>query len=69
MALWLILISFLTLSICLHWQRITIADVLRDEWFKKDYKPPVFDDKLEANLDDVEAVFKDSEVWLSLCIK
>lgn len=41
--------------------RITIADVLRDEWFKKDYKPPVFEDKLETNLDDVEAVFKDSE--------
>ncbi|KAK1397036.1 hypothetical protein POM88_006899 [Heracleum sosnowskyi] len=46
--------------------RITIADVLKDEWFKKDYKPPVFEDKLETNLDDVEAVFKDSEVQLSL---
>lgn len=43
-------------------QRITIPEILEDEWFKKDYKPPVFDEKKDANLDDVEAVFKDSEV-------
>lgn len=67
--LWLMFISFLTLSIFIHWQRITIADVLKDEWFKKDYKPPVFEDKLETSLDDVEAVFKDSEVRLFLRIK
>ncbi|KAI9074778.1 hypothetical protein K1719_043255 [Acacia pycnantha] len=41
--------------------RITISEILEDEWFKKDYKPPVFDEKGEANIDDVEAVFKDSE--------
>ncbi|KAI4308267.1 hypothetical protein L6164_031359 [Bauhinia variegata] len=41
--------------------RITIPEILEDEWFKKDYKPPVFDEKGETNLDDVEAVFKDSE--------
>ncbi|KAF9597296.1 hypothetical protein IFM89_016437 [Coptis chinensis] len=41
--------------------RITIAEILEDEWFKKGYKVPVFDEKYEANLDDVEAVFKDSE--------
>lgn len=45
-------------------QRITITEVLEDEWFKKDYKPPAFDEKEDANLDDVEAVFKDSEVLL-----
>lgn len=44
------------------WQRITVAEILEDEWFKKDYKPPVFDEKEDTNLDDVEAVFKDSEV-------
>lgn len=44
------------------WQRITIPDILEDAWFKKDYKPPVFEENKEANLDDVEAVFKDSEV-------
>jgi hypothetical protein len=39
-----------------------VAEILDDEWFKKDYKPPVFDENGETNLDDVEAVFKDSEV-------
>ncbi|KAF5447303.1 hypothetical protein F2P56_032863 [Juglans regia] len=41
--------------------RITIPEILEDEWFKKDYKPPVFEEKEDTNLDDVEAVFKDSE--------
>ncbi|PHT68482.1 CBL-interacting protein kinase 33 [Capsicum annuum] len=41
--------------------RITIAEILEDEWFKKDYKYPVFNEKEDVNLDDVEAVFKDSE--------
>ncbi|KAL3620308.1 CBL-interacting serine/threonine-protein kinase 3 [Castilleja foliolosa] len=43
--------------------RITIPEMLADEWFKKDYKPPVFDEKEDTNLDDVEAVFKDSEEY------
>ncbi|XP_073301153.1 CBL-interacting serine/threonine-protein kinase 3-like [Primulina huaijiensis] len=43
--------------------RITISKILKDEWFKKDYKAPVFDEKEEMNLDDVEAVFKDSEKY------
>lgn len=43
-------------------QRISMAEILDDEWFKKDYKPPVFEENGETNLDDVEAVFKDSEV-------
>lgn len=51
--------------LCGLWQRITIAEILEDEWFKKDYKPPVFEEKEDTNLDDVEAVFKDSEVcWI-----
>ncbi|KAK8679696.1 hypothetical protein V6N13_145134 [Hibiscus sabdariffa] len=41
--------------------RITIPEILKDEWFKKDYKPPVFEAKDDTNLDDVEAVFKDYE--------
>ena len=45
-------------------QRITIPEILEDEWFKKDYKPPVFDEKEDTNLNDVEAVFKDFEVNL-----
>ncbi|KAI3461177.1 hypothetical protein Pfo_017840 [Paulownia fortunei] len=44
-------------------KRITIPEILVDEWFKKDYKPPVFDEKEDTNLDDVEAVFKDSEEY------
>ncbi|KAK9122547.1 hypothetical protein Sjap_012149 [Stephania japonica] len=41
--------------------RITIPQILEDAWFKKGYKPPVFEEKENTNLDDVEAVFKDSE--------
>ncbi|XP_035546386.1 CBL-interacting serine/threonine-protein kinase 3-like [Juglans regia] len=41
--------------------RTTIPEILEDEWFKKDYMPPVFDEKDDTNFNDVEAVFKDSE--------
>lgn len=41
--------------------RITMPEILADEWFRKGYKAPVFDEKYETNLDDVESVFKDSE--------
>ncbi|GER39357.1 CBL-interacting protein kinase [Striga asiatica] len=44
-------------------RRISIPEILTDDWFKKDYKPPVFDEKEGTNLDDVEAVFKDSEEY------
>ncbi|GER41050.1 CBL-interacting protein kinase [Striga asiatica] len=44
-------------------KRITVAEILADEWFKKDYKPPRFNEKEDTNLDDVEAVFKDSEEY------
>ncbi|XP_047250410.1 CBL-interacting serine/threonine-protein kinase 3 isoform X2 [Capsicum annuum] len=43
--------------------RITVPEILEDEWFKKDYRPPVFNEIEDANLDDVEAVFKDSEEY------
>ncbi|XP_075489348.1 CBL-interacting serine/threonine-protein kinase 3-like isoform X1 [Primulina tabacum] len=45
-------------------KRITIPEILEDEWFKKGYKAPIFDEKEDTNLDDVEAVFKDSEEHL-----
>lgn len=56
---------------CCSWQRVTIPEILEDEWFKKGYKPPVFDEKYYTNLDDVDAVFKDSEVssWYDLAGK
>lgn len=41
--------------------RITIAQLLKDQWFKKGYKPPVFDEKYQTSLDDVKAAFGDSE--------
>ncbi|KAL0875858.1 hypothetical protein Bca101_025563 [Brassica carinata] len=41
--------------------RIKIPEILEDAWFKKDYKPAVFEEQDEAKLDDVEAAFKDSE--------
>ena len=58
----IIIIWFTSLIYRILWQRITIPEILEDEWFKKGYKPPVFEEKGDANLDDVEAVFKDSEV-------
>ncbi|BAS83926.1 Os03g0319400, partial [Oryza sativa Japonica Group] len=41
--------------------RITISQILEDPWFKKGYKPPVFDEKYETSFDDVDAAFGDSE--------
>ena len=43
-------------------QRITIAEILKNDWFKKGYKPPEFEQGEDVNLDDVDAVFNDSEV-------
>ncbi|XP_075484106.1 CBL-interacting protein kinase 32-like isoform X2 [Primulina tabacum] len=45
-------------------KRITIPEILEDEWFKKGYKAQIFHEKGDACLDDVEAVFKDSEEHL-----
>lgn len=41
--------------------RINIPEILTDAWFKKNYKAPVFYEDIETTLDDVDAVFKDSE--------
>lgn len=43
-------------------QRITIPEILKDEWFIKGYKPPQSDKEEDVNLDDVDAVFNDSKV-------
>lgn len=43
-------------------QRITIPQILEDEWFKKGYKPPQFEQGDDVNLDDVDAAFNDSKV-------
>ncbi|MQL72303.1 hypothetical protein Taro_004627 [Colocasia esculenta] len=39
--------------------RITIAEVIQNEWFKKGYQPPCFD-TLDVSLDGVDAVFDNS---------
>lgn len=41
--------------------RMTISQMLEDEWFKKGYKPPHFDQEEDVNLDDVDAIFNDSK--------
>lgn len=42
-------------------QRITIAEVIENEWFKKGYKPPAFE-QAEVSLDDVNSIFNESGV-------
>ncbi|KAL0412279.1 UNVERIFIED_CONTAM: CBL-interacting serine/threonine-protein kinase [Sesamum latifolium] len=44
--------------------RITISEILENEWFKKNYKPPHFVAEEDVSLDDVDAVFNDSEEHL-----
>ncbi|KAI4373627.1 hypothetical protein MLD38_011733 [Melastoma candidum] len=43
-------------------KRINVPEVLEDKWFKKEHRPPEFDQVHSANVDDVKAVFQDSEV-------
>nr|DAD36141.1 TPA_asm: hypothetical protein HUJ06_006781 [Nelumbo nucifera] len=44
--------------------RITIPEILENEWFKKGYRPPDFESEEDVNLDDVNAVFNESEEYL-----
>uniref|UniRef100_A0A2P2L8D9 non-specific serine/threonine protein kinase n=1 Tax=Rhizophora mucronata TaxID=61149 RepID=A0A2P2L8D9_RHIMU len=44
--------------------RITIPEILEDEWFKKGYMTPQFEQEEDVNLDDVDAVFNDSNEHL-----
>lgn len=39
--------------------RITIAEVIENEWFKKGYQPPSFE-TVDVNLDDVHDIFNES---------
>ncbi|KAI8020912.1 CBL-interacting serine/threonine-protein kinase 9 [Camellia lanceoleosa] len=41
--------------------RITIPRILENDWFKKSYKPPQFEQRENVNLDDIDAVFNDTE--------
>lgn len=40
--------------------RITIPEILEDEWFKKGYTPPQFEEEEASTIEDVDAVFNDS---------
>lgn len=42
-------------------QRITFAEVIANEWFKKGYKPPIFEQS-EVILDNVSSIFNDTGV-------
>ncbi|KAL2478616.1 CBL-interacting serine/threonine-protein kinase 9 [Forsythia ovata] len=44
--------------------RMTIPEILGNDWFKKDYMPPHFGLEEDVSLDDVDAVFNDSEEHL-----
>ncbi|XP_027159254.1 CBL-interacting serine/threonine-protein kinase 9 isoform X2 [Coffea eugenioides] len=44
--------------------RITIPEILENDWFKKGYKPPQFEQEEDVSLDDIDAVFNDSEEHL-----
>ncbi|CAM6109045.1 unnamed protein product [Calypogeia fissa] len=40
--------------------RITVPQILTNEWFKKDYQRPKFKEQEDADVSDVDAVFSDS---------
>eukprot|EP00262_Sarcandra_glabra_P022221 TRINITY_DN9779_c0_g1_i2.p1 TRINITY_DN9779_c0_g1~~TRINITY_DN9779_c0_g1_i2.p1 ORF type:complete len:441 (+),score=91.21 TRINITY_DN9779_c0_g1_i2:217-1539(+) len=44
--------------------RITIPEIIKNEWFQKGYRPPAFEQEEEVSLEDVDAVFNDSEEHL-----
>ena len=44
-------------------QRITIPQVIENEWFEKGYQPPHFETP-DVVLDDVDAIFDESGVNL-----
>lgn len=48
--------------------RMTMAEVIENEWFKKGYQPPSFE-TAEISLDDVNAVFDESEASANLVVE
>ena len=47
-------------------QRITIPEILENQWFKIDYTPAEFQEDGASTLDDVDAVFNESAVTLAI---
>lgn len=54
------------LQYMLYVQRICIEEIKNDDWFKKNYVPARLLEYEDVNLDDVNAVFDDSEVGKTL---
>ena len=50
----------------LYLQRITITGIRNDEWFKKNYTPVRLYEDEDITLDDIHAVFEDSEVYICI---
>ncbi|KAJ8762649.1 hypothetical protein K2173_010670 [Erythroxylum novogranatense] len=48
--------------------RITIAEVIENEWFKKGYKPPTFEQP-DVSLDDVDSIFNESGDPVNLVVE
>ncbi|KAL3815162.1 hypothetical protein ACJIZ3_016430 [Penstemon smallii] len=44
--------------------RMTIPEILENDWFKRNYEPPNFEQEEDVNLDDIDAIFNDSEEHL-----
>ncbi|KAG9439384.1 hypothetical protein H6P81_019549 [Aristolochia fimbriata] len=49
--------------------RITISEIIENEWFKKGYQPPNFDAVHDTSLDDVDAVFNESGEGQNLVVE
>ncbi|ONK67289.1 uncharacterized protein A4U43_C06F18610 [Asparagus officinalis] len=48
--------------------RITISEVIENEWFKKGYQPPSFE-TVDVNLDDVHSIFNESGELANLVVE
>ncbi|XP_023001416.1 CBL-interacting serine/threonine-protein kinase 23-like isoform X1 [Cucurbita maxima] len=48
--------------------RITIPEVIENEWFRKGYKPPTFE-QADISLDDVDAIFNETGVSGNLVVE
>jgi serine/threonine protein kinase len=44
--------------------RITAAQIYKNEWFQKNYKPSKLSEKKDVNLDDIDAVFNESTEYM-----
>lgn len=49
-------------------QRYTAAQIYKNDWFRKSYKPAQHTEKLNVTLEDINAVFNDSSVRLPILI-